>query len=91
MSIDQIPPDADARGRARLDSARDWSARRLSVSDPSHLEQVGPSLEEEGFRMPAFMDGVPQTNREERLTCVYFDGRRERHPLRLEFCHYDSD
>lgn len=54
----------------------------------SRFTELIEAMEEEGFRIPAFMNGGTLTNPLVKLTAVYFD-RRPDPPVRLEFCHYE--
>lgn len=58
------------------------------IASPSHFGRLGRLMDEEGFRMPTFMNAGPLRNPREGLTAVYFDRGLEP-DLRLEFYHYE--
>jgi hypothetical protein len=72
-----------------------WIARGIGahvafrVDSPARLERLKPILEQDGYRMPAFMSGAPLSNPAEGITAVFFD-RRPAQPLGIEFCHYEG-
>ena len=58
------------------------------LKNQSQFTKVKELVGQEGFRVPAFMNGGTLTNPLVKLTALYVE-RRSDPPVRLEFCHYE--